>query len=214
MKSLYIIAALAAFNFAEAQTTMSLKEFKGITVGENMKVKLVKSTDDKLVTTNESDEAKISYENGLLILKGYDSEATLYYKGNLETIIVGEDAILSGDDEITTKELKLIVGDDTVVQLYVNVQKLSTVAKDDAVLTLSGKATDHDAVFKDDAVFKGTNLLTATTTIKLFADAAASITAKDAVTAAVGNDGSLKIHGNPKNVVQSKGDDASIVVVK
>jgi len=215
MKSLYLLTALASFNLVAAQKTISLEEFKGINIGEDMKVTLVKSTDNKLITTNgDDDEVKVSNENGILLLNGDDSEVTLYYKGNLETIIVGEDATLSGNDEIKTKELKLVIGDDAVVHLNVNVQKLITVAKDDAVLTLNGKATDHIADIKDDAVLKGTDLVTVNTTIKLSADAAAGITVTNTVNAVAGADSSLKISGNPKKVIKSVGDDASVVMVK
>jgi hypothetical protein len=214
MKSLYVLTALAAFNFVSAQKTISLDNFKGIDIGEDMKVILVKSNENKLVTTNEGeDEVKVSNHNGLLVLNGYDSEVTLYYKGILETIIVDEDATLSGNDEIKTKELKLVVGDDAVVDLNVNVQQLATVIKDDAVLTLNGKAANHSADVKDDAVLKGANLMTVNTTINLSADAVASITVSGMVSAVAGSDSSLKISGKPKKVNKSVGEDASVVLV-
>lgn len=217
MKSLYLLAALAAFNLVSAQKTISLQEFKGIDIGEDIKLTLVKSKENKLVTVNsndEDDDLKAEIENGILSLNGYDSDVTLYYTGNLETIIVGEDAKLSGTDEIKTKELKLVIGDDAVVDLTINVQKLSAVVKDDAVLTLTGKAEDHVADVKDDAVFKGTGLQTVNTTINLSADAAAGITVTGNLVAVAGSDSSLKISGNPKKVTKTVGDDASVVMVK
>ena len=217
MKSLYLLTALAAFNLVSAQKTISLHEFKGIDIGEDIKLTLVKSKENKLVTVNsndEDDDLKAEIENGILSLNGYDSDITLYYTGNLETIIVGEDAKLSGTDEIKTKELKLVIGDDAVVDLTINVQKLSAVVKDDAVLTLTGKAEDHVADVKDDAVFKGTGLQTVNTTINLSADAVAGITVTGNLVAVAGSDSSLKISGNPKKVTKTVGDDASVVMVK
>jgi len=69
-------------------------------------------------------------------------------------------------------------------------------------------------VLSADAILNSVNLVTKNTVIKLSSDAAATISANDLVTADVGSDGSLKIHGNPKSLVQSTGDDASVVVVK
>lgn len=217
MRSFYLFTALAAFNLVAAQKTISLQDFKGIDIGEDIKLTLVKANENKLVTVNGSDEdddMKAEIENGILSLNGYDGYATLYYTGSLETIIVGEDATLSGTDEINTKELKLVVGDDAVVQLTINVQKLSTVVKDDAVLTLTGKAENHVAVVNDDAVLKGADLQTVNTTITLAADAAAGIRVTGTVVAVAGSDSSLKIAGNPKKVTKKVGDDASIVMVK
>jgi len=64
MKSLHVLTALAAFNFVSAQKTISLDNFKGIDIGEDMKVILVKSNENKLVTTNDdNDEVKVSNHN-------------------------------------------------------------------------------------------------------------------------------------------------------
>ena len=218
MKSLYVLTALAAFNLMAAQKTTQLKDFKGVTFGSDMKVTLVKSTENKLVTQGggddeDDDEPTIKNEGTMLVLNGDDNNVTLYYKGALESIIVGPDSKLSSDDEIKAKEFKLIAGEDAVVSLNLNVEKLSTVVSADAVVTLTGKAKDHSATLSEDAVFKGTELLTENTSITLSPDADANITAKGLVNAFVGEDGSLKIHGNPKKVTQSKGEDASIVVV-
>lgn len=217
MKSLYVLTALAAFNLMAAQKTTQLKDFKSVTFGSDMKVKLVKSTENKLVQSGGDDEDDeeiiIENEGGALVLNGDDNNVTLYYKSALESIIVGSDSQLSGDDEIKAKEFKLIAAEDAVVKLNLNVEKLSTVVSADAVVTLTGKANHHKAALSEDAVFKGTDFLTENTSITLSPDADANITAKGLVNAFVGADGSLKIHGNPKKVNQSKGDDASIVVV-
>jgi len=217
MRSFYLLTALAAFNLVAAQQTITLQEFKGIDIGEDIKLTLVKSKENKLVSVNsndEEDDLKAEIENGILSLNGYDNDVTLYYTGSLETIIVGEDATLSGTDEIKTKELKLVVGDDAVVQLNIDVQTLTTVVQDDSVLTLTGKAKDHVADVQDDAVLKATDLQTVNTTINLAADAAAGITVTGNVVAVAGSDSSLKISGNPKKVNKTVGNDASVVMVK
>jgi len=217
MKSLYVLTALAAFNLVAAQKTTQLKDFKSLTIGEDMKVKLVKSTENKLVSQgggdDDDDEIKIVNEAGALVLNGDDNDVTLYYKDALVSVIVGSDSQLNGDDEIKTKEFKLVASEDAIVRLNLNVDKLATVVSADAVVTLTGKAKDHNATLSEDAVLKGTDFLTENTSITLSPDAAANINAKGVVNAFVGEDGSLKIHGNPKKINQSKGDDASIVVV-
>jgi len=215
MKSLYLLTALAAFSYVAAQQTRNLESFKSLTVGQDMKVKLVKAKENKLIIANRDEDEDVTIENvgGLLIINGDDSDVTLFYKDNIEAIIVGEDTILSGNDEIKAKEFKLVAGADAIVHLNLNVEKLFTVAADDAVVTLTGKATDHNATLKDDAVLKSTDLLTVNTSIKLSADAVASITVKGIVDADAGEDASLKIFGNPKTVNKSTGEDGSIVVV-
>ena len=214
MKSLYIIAALAAFNFTAAQKTIALQKFKEVTFGSDSRVTMVRSHENKLVVQDSDDnDIEVKNEGKMLLISG-DSEYTLYYTDAIANIIVGSDSSVQGDDEIKTNEFKIIAAADAVVQLNLNVQKLYTIAESDAVVTLTGKATNHDAVLSADALLNSVNLVTKNTVIKLSSDAAATITANDLVTAAVGSDGSLKIHGNPKSLVQSTGDDASVVVVK
>ena len=218
MKSLYVLTALAAFNLVAAQKTTELKEFKSLTIGEDMKVKLVKSNSNKIVFNDggedDDDALQIQNVNGMLVIGGEDNEFTLYYKDAIEMIVVGSDSDVYGSDEIKTKEFKLVAAEDAVVHLNLNVQKLSTVADADAVVDLTGTATDHNAVLSEDAVLKGINLTTKNTNIQLAPDAAASITANGVVDAVVEEDGSLKIYGNPKTVNKTRGEDASIVVVK
>ena len=218
MKSLYVLTALAAFNLVAAQKTIELKEFKNLTLGADMKVTLVKSTSNKLVTAgggeDDDDELHIQNQGGSLTLSGTDDRVTLYYKDALENIIAGSDAELIGSDEIKSKNFNLTADSDAKIELKINVQKLQTNGRSDAQITLTGIATDHAANMSSDAKLDGLNLISENTVINLSSDASAVITAKGIVTANVSSDGSLTIYGNPKKVNQTKGSDATIQVMK
>lgn len=215
MKTFLTITALAAISLATAQKTTQLKEFKSVTIGADLKVTLVKSTENKLVTNNyEDDELQVEVKNGTLILNGDANNITIYYKNALENIVAAADAQITGTDEIKTPSLSVTAASDAKVSLNINVKNLSTAANSDAVVTLTGTATDHHASFASDAVFKGQDLITENTSISLSSDASGVITARGSVNAVVSSDGSLKIYGNPKKVTETKGSDAHIEVVK
>lgn len=215
MKTLFAIAALATVSLAAAQKTTELKDFKSLTVGADLKVTLVKSSQNKIVAGNAGDdELEIKIEGGSLTLNGDARDVTVYYKDVLESITAASDAHITGTDEIKAASLSITAASDAVVSLKVNVKNLSTAANSDAVVTLSGTATDHQASFASDAVFNGQELVTENTSIALSSDASGVITARGNVKAVVSSDGSLKIYGNPKKVSETKGSDARIVVVK
>jgi hypothetical protein len=214
MKTFLTLAALATFSMATAQKTTPLKDFKSLTVGADLKVTIVKSNENKLVTNNvEEDELQIEVKNGTLILNGDANNIILYYKSALENIVAASDAQISGIDEIKTPSLSVTAASDAKVSLHINVKNLSTAANSDAVVTLTGIASDHQASFASDAVFNGQELVTQNTSIALSSDARGVITAKGTVKAVVSSDGSLKIYGHPKNVTETKGSDAHIEVV-
>lgn len=215
MKTLLAITALAAFNLAAAQKTTALNDFKRLTVGADLHVKLVKSNENKLVTEGaEEGELEIDNERGRLTINGDAGQITLYYKDAPESITAASDAEVYGNDEIKTAQLSITAASDAKVDLRVNVQRLSTTANSDAQVSLTGKASEHQVALSSDARLHGQDLLTENTNIVMSSDASADITANGNVKATVSSDGSLKIYGNPKHVDQVKGSDASIVVVR
>jgi len=214
MKTLLALAALATFNLAAAQKTSVLKDFNSLTVGADLNVTLVKSDENKLVTSGEDEELQVQNTGSGLVLGGEAGTITLYYKGTLESIVAGADAVITTTDEIKSGTLSITAGSDARVMLAVNVKNLTTAAGSDAQVTVSGKAVNHTATYASDAQLNAKDLATENTTVVMSSDASGDITAKGNVTATVSSDGSLKIYGNPKNVSQVTGSDAQVVVVK
>ena len=79
MKAFYVMAALAAFNLAAAQKTIQLKEFKGLAVGADTKVTLVKSTENKLIVNGgHNEELDVENVGGFLNINGTHFDITFY----------------------------------------------------------------------------------------------------------------------------------------
>lgn len=214
MKALYALAALTVFNIVSAQKTTDLKDFKSLTIGQDMKVELVKSTQNKLVVNSDDDgEIEIDNKDGHLAING-DATVVVYYKDVLENIVAGADSQIFSDNEINAKEFRLTAGADANVKFKMNVQKLYTQADADSQITLTGKATEHFATLSSDVQMTASDLITENSTVTLSSDAQASINATGTVNAVVSSDGSVKIYGNPKKVNEVKGSDSEIVVVR
>ena len=217
MKTILSLAAVAAFQLCSAQKTIGLKDFKSISVGADTKIKLVKSSENKLVINGSDDDNKFQIQNvgsDLVLNGGEDLDITVYYKNTLESITAASDAEVIGNDEINTKEFGIAAASDAKVELKLNVKKLHTNAASDAVVTLTGKATEHTAAVASDANLNSEHLITDTTNIVVSSDGEASVSAKNIVNATASSDGSIKIYGNPKKVNQTKADDGEITIVR
>lgn len=216
MKTLYALAALTVFNMVSAQKTTDLKDFKSLTIGQDMNVELVKSSQNKLVvkSSDEDEEVGISNMGGHLSINGDDATIVLYYKDALENVVVGADSEIFSNDEIKTKVLVLTAGADATVKLKIDVKKLYIQADADSQINLMGKATEHFATLSSDVQMAASDLITENSTLTLASDAQASVNATGTVNATVSSDGSLKIYGNPKKVNEVKGGDSVIVVVR
>lgn len=194
MKTIFLLAAVAVFQFATAQKTIELEKFKSLTVGSDSKVTMVKSDTNKLVIEYEDNESDyFQSNNGSLILSG-DGNFTVYYASNLENITVNPDAVLTCDDEIKSNRLVISVSED-------------------AVVTLKGKAKNHSAILDADAELNAKNLVSHNVDISLSEDAVAIITSKKAVNATASEDATIQIYGNPSHVSKKSSSDATITVM-
>lgn len=212
MKVIVVVAALAFSQFAAAQKTHNLDGLKRITIGSDIELTLVKANESKIVVSND-EEFEVDYKNGGLALQG-DGNATLYYKDDLESMVIGSDSEVKGTDEIKSKSLRVTTGSDTQIALNLNVQDLHVTAGSDSQITLTGKAGVLTATIGSVAQFTAEGLKAGDATVNLGSDAQGSINAKGTVSATVASDASLTIHGNPVKVNESKGSDAEINIVR
>ena len=210
MKSIFILVAVALSQFAVAQKTVELKEFKNLIIGSDTKVTMVKANRNYLII-NDDEGNDVQNEAGSLAL-GSDGNYVLYYNCDIQNITVSSDAVLTCDEEIKTKVLNITANSDAVVKMEVNVKQLNTVADSDAEVTLKGKAVSHSATFSSDAVLNAKNLITKISNIVFSSDAEGVITAKETVNARVSSDASITIYGNPDTVNKDINDAAEIIV--
>lgn len=213
MKTLFTLAAIAAFNLVAAQKTVELKEFKSIAVSGDVELSLIKSSENKAVIKSDEDELEIKNEGGALAIQG-EGTVVVYYTAAIENISAGADTVVTSNDAINAKEFNLAAAADSKVKLNLNVKTLNVAAAADSQVKIDGKADVMVAAVASDAQYDVKGLNANNVQIVLASDAQASITAKGTVDATVASDGMLTIYGNPKKVNEVKSLDAQIVVVK
>lgn len=209
MKTFLAIAGLVAFQVVSAQT-VKLQDFNIITVGSEIRLDMVKGTENKLVY-NGDETFEINYSNGGVAFDG-EGSATLFYKSDIEALTVGSDAEVKADD-LKSRALQLTVGSDSKVSINLNVQDLQVTAGSDSHVSLTGKANSMRATIGSDGKFSAEGLKAADVSINLGSDADGTMNATGIVNATVGSDASLKVYGKPKKVNEVKGSDSTIKVM-
>lgn len=213
MKTLFTLAVLAAAQFASAQKTVELKEFKTLSVSGDVTLTLVKSSENKAVIHSGEDELQVQDGGNSLAING-DGTLTVYYTAAIESISAGADTNVSGKDEIKGKDFNLAAAADSRVTLNLNVKNLNVAAGADSQVHINGNAQVLIAAVASDGKFDVKDLAAEDVRIALASDAQATITAKGIVDATVASDGQLTIYGNPKKLNKVEANDAKITVVR
>lgn len=213
MKTLFTIAAIAAFNLVAAQKTVQLKEFKTVSVSGDVQLALIKSSENKAVIESGDEEIQIKDGGNSLAING-EGKLVVYYSGALESISAGSDTAVSCNDEIKGKDFNLAAAADSKVKLNVNVKSLNVAAGADSQVKIDGKSETMVAAIASDGQFSVKDMDLVNVQIVLASDAQAVITAKGTVDATVASDGELVIYGNPKKVNEVKSGDAVITVMR
>jgi hypothetical protein len=213
MKVLLTLAVLAAAQFATAQKTVQLKEFTSVALSGDIKLSLIKSSENKAVIEQDDEEIQVQSDGNSLAISG-DGTLVVYYTAAIENISAGADTVVVSNDEIKGKSFNLSAAADSKVKLNLNVKKLNVAAAADSQVNIDGKAEILVAAVASDAQFNVKELSAGDVQIVLASDAQALITAKGTVDATVASDGQLTIYGNPKKVNEVKSGDAEINIVR
>lgn len=209
MKRLFLIAFLiAGLSVSAQEITLNLGDFSTVKVYDRISLKLVASTENKIVITGAKAEDVEPVTKGntlkvkmktLKLLQGEDITATLYYK-NIDHVGAYEGAYVSSEDTFKATSFEIDAQEGGVVKLILDVQKLKSRIQTGGELELSGKAAYHDNSITSAGKLKAKPLETQTTEIVINAGGNADITAKILADAQIRAGGTIDIYGSPKQV--------------
>ncbi|MGV3461666.1 MAG: head GIN domain-containing protein [Flavobacterium sp.] len=209
MKNFFLLALLIAGPFAIAQEiTKNLGDFSTVKVYDQISVKLVASTESKIVITGaKADDVEVVTKGNTLkvkmktlkLLQGEDITATVYYK-NIDYVGAYEGAYVSSEDTFKATSFEIDAQEGAKVKLILDVQKLKSRIQTGGEIELSGKAAYHDNSITSAGRLKAKPLETQQTEIVINAGGDADITAKDLVDAQIRAGGTIDIYGSPKQV--------------
>ena len=214
MKNIVLLLLMTAFTVnAQQGINMQLKKFTKIKAYDQIEVKLIKSSENKLVITGEDkDEVSISNKNGLLKIKmefdnqmdGKSIEVEVYYTENLTLIDSNENAKIKSDDTLTGSKIKVAAQEAGKIMLTVNIENLEVKSTSGGQITLLGKAANQIVIANTGGKVFNKKLKTKATIVTVNAGGNAAVNASQNVEAKVRAGGVIEIYGNPKHVEKNK----------
>ena len=210
MKKLIIGAAIVFAQLSFGQVTKELGEFDSVKVFDKLSVKLVQSSENKIVIKGvRESEVEVLNKSGLLklrmpfpkLLSGDDLDITVYYK-HFELIDVNEGAIVSSEETIKATAFKVSAQEGGKINVDVDVEKLNVSSVSGGEITLSGKASNQDAKLGAGGYLLASKLITEQTNVSVSAGGKADVNASTLVEAKVSAGGSIYIYGKPKQINQ------------
>lgn len=210
MKKLIIGAAILFVQMSFSQVTKELGEFDTVKVYDKLSVKLVQSSENKVVIKGAREkELEAVNKNGVLklrmpfpkLLSGNDLEVTLYYK-HIELIDVNEGAEVTSKETLKATSFKVSAQEGGKINVDLNVDKLKVSSVSGGEITVTGKADNLDAGLGAGGYFLGSKLATSQTKVSVSAGGKADVNASTLVDAKVSAGGSIYIYGKPKQINQ------------
>ncbi|AXB55917.1 head GIN domain-containing protein [Flavobacterium fluviale] len=210
MKKLIIGAAILFVQMSFGQVTKELGEFDTVKVYDKLNVKLVQSSENKVVIKGAREaEVEAVNKNGILklrmpfpkLLSGNDLDITLYYK-RIELIDVNEGAEVTSKETLKATSFKVSAQEGGKINVDLNVDKLKVSSVSGGEITATGKADNLDASLGAGGYFLGSKLATSQTKVSVSAGGKADVNASTLVDAKVSAGGSIYIYGKPKQINQ------------
>ncbi|MEN9910003.1 MAG: hypothetical protein RLZZ540_3162 [Bacteroidota bacterium] len=210
MKKVFLVAIAIVSQATFAQVTKKLGDFNALKVFDKLSVKLIASTENKVVISGTREkEVEVVNNNGELklrmpfpkLLSGDAISIKLYYK-NIDDITANEGSSISSDAVFKQTIFDLNAKEGARINLKVDAQKVNVKAVTGGIIELSGEAVNQDVIIMSGGVLKSKNLLTSQTTVSLSAGGNAEINASTLVDAKVKAGGTVSIYGKPKQINQ------------
>jgi hypothetical protein len=198
--------------FAQTSIEKSIGEFNELKVYDLIEVKLVKSTENKVIITgNDKDDVVINNKNGTLKIKmnfnkifdGNNTKVILHYK-SIDIIDVNEGAIVTSEDTIKQFEIDLRAQEGGSINIPVNTDYINIKAVTGGIIEANGEAKTQKVSLLTGGVYKGENVETQKTDVSINAAGEAYVKASKLVDIKIRAGGDVFIYGKPETVNESK----------
>ncbi len=193
--------------------TISISPFMGLKLYSGIQVKLIPSTENKLVIFGENTENVVTtLKKDVLRIKHsldqlFNSKNTyieLYFSGPLDLIHSYQGSIIESEGKISTVSIELKAHEGSKIDLEIDAEKITSSVNTGASLILSGETVNHELKILGGGVCESETLKTKQTTAKVTAGGVAYLHASDLLEATVNVGGIVRIHGSPTKLIKRK----------
>ena len=210
MKKVTILMSLifiSSFAFAQKTETRSLGSFSEISVGESVKVTLVKGSSEKAeieVTGADLDDVETKISGGRLTVgmangsfKNVRVRATITYT-SLEALSVGSSAKVTADDRITANRFKLSVSSSGYADINLDSDNVVVKVSSSGDAIVNGNGRDLDVSVSSSGSLKGFGFKAKDAEISVNSSGKAEVYVSDNLDARANSSGKVVYKGNPR----------------
>lgn len=210
MKKLFTVTLFICITALYGQITKNVGDFSKVTSFDKIEVTLIQGSENKVVISGkESASVVIINKNGELkvrmsidkTLAGEDISVMVYYK-DLTAIEANEGSIINSEGVIKAIGFDIIAKEGAVINIDLNVTKLSSKTSSGAIVNIDGNADNHNSIINAGGILNASQFKTLQTTVTCNAGGQAEVFATDYVNAKVRAGGNISIFGRPKQIDQ------------
>lgn len=231
MKSIFILLSLIFGHFIFAQTTVKdsvsvqenkqiersktimISPFSGIKVFSGIQIKLIPSTENKLILSGENFETVVTtLKKDVLRIKHsldqiFNPKNTyieIYFSQPLDLIHTYQGSIVETKAVLKTTSIELKAHEGSSIEVNLECEKIKSSVNSGATLNIEGSTVNHELKILGGGICESETLLTKQTTVKVTAGGVAYIHASDLLEATVNVGGTVRIHGRPTKLIKTK----------
>mgnify|MGYP002712972169 CR=1 FL=1 len=205
-----ILIGLSTMGFAQHPIEKNVGDFNEIKVFDLIEVNLIQSNENKVIIKGkDTEDVEIINKNGLLkirmkldkIFNGDETFVAVYYT-HIDVIDGNEGAFIVSNELIKQDSITLKTQEGATIKVGLDVENLDTKAVTGGIVETRGRAKKQTVVLNTGGIYKGKDLETKQTLVKVQAGGEASVNASYFVDASVKVGGDIYIYGNPKQIDQ------------
>ena len=208
----FCLALVSISVFSQRTITKDVGSFNELKVYDLMKVNLIQSDENKIIIKGSNiDDVKIINRNGKLKIRmetdtrfeGENTFITLYFS-SVAIIDANEGASIICNQVIKRDEIELRAQEGGKIKIGLDVDRADTKAVSGGIVEVFGKAHNQDIRLNSGGIFKGRELQTKTTEVRITAAGVSDIYASEKVKVRIKAGGDVNIYGNPKEIDDKK----------
>jgi uncharacterized protein YqgV (UPF0045/DUF77 family) len=197
----------------ERTKTIKMSPFTGIKLYSGIQVKLIPSTENKLVLSGENFETVVTtLKKDVLKIKHsldqlFNPKNTyieVYFSTPLDLIQTFQGSVVESQATLEVTKIELKAREGSRIDLTIASEKITSSVNSGATLSLKGNAVNHELKILGGGICESELLLTEQTTVKVTAGGVAYIHASDLLEATVNVGGIVRIHGRPTKLIKRK----------
>lgn len=195
--------------FSQEERSINLGDFNTIKTYRGLKVELVKSDSPKIVINgSKSKYVKVKNTDGVLkisldVMETFSAdevEIIVYYSDLLDHLSANEGSVIFSNEKVTMEKPYLKATEAAEINLNIEAEFLDVKALTGGIVKLEGYAKNQNILANTGGYYKGADINSEYTNVKVFTGGDATVKATDIIDANASIGGIIKIKGKAKTL--------------